>query len=44
MQNFQGIVLLWVRTYREIFKSALLYPQKFRKIHRKTPVTESLFY
>ena len=25
MQNFQGIVFIWTQTYREIFKSALMY-------------------
>ena len=25
IRNFQGIIFLWTRTYREIFKSALVY-------------------
>ena len=25
MQIFQGIILIWTRTYKEIFKSALVY-------------------
>ena len=25
MQNFKSIIFIWVRTYREIFKSALVY-------------------
>ena len=25
MQNFQGIVFIWTQTYRETFKSALVY-------------------
>ena len=25
MWNFQGIVFIWTQTYREIFKSALVY-------------------
>ena len=25
MQNFQGIAFIWTQTYREIFKSALVY-------------------
>ena len=25
MRNFQGIIFLWIRKYREIFKSALVY-------------------
>ena len=25
MQNFQGIVFTWTQTYKEIFKSALVY-------------------
>ena len=24
-QNFQGIVLVWTQTYRQIFKSTLVY-------------------
>ena len=27
MGNFQGIVFIWTQTYREIFKSALVYLQ-----------------
>ena len=34
MQKFQGMILKWIRTYREIFKSALVYlyvpPLKYR--------------
>ena len=25
MKNFQGIIFIWIRTYREIFKSAWVY-------------------
>ena len=25
MQNFRGVVFIWTQTYREIFKSALVY-------------------
>ena len=25
MQNFKSIIFIWARTYREIFKSALVY-------------------
>ena len=25
MQNFQGSIFIWIRTYTEIFKSALVY-------------------
>ena len=25
MQNFQGIIFIWIRTYMEILKSALVY-------------------
>ena len=25
MKNFQDIIFIWIRTYREIFKSALVY-------------------
>ena len=25
MRNFQGMILKWIRTYMEIFKSALVY-------------------
>ena len=28
MKNFQGIVFIWTHAYREIFKSALVYPQE----------------
>ena len=27
MQNFQGFIFIWTQTYKEIFKSALVYLQ-----------------
>ena len=30
--NFQGIIFLWKRTYREIFKSALVYLQTGKEL------------
>ena len=42
MRNFQGIIFIWTRTHWEIFESALLHLKKFRKIHRKTHVPETL--
>ena len=33
MQNFQGIMFIWIRTYREIFKSALVYLYPDQVLH-----------
>ena len=35
MKNFQGIIFAWIRTYRNIFKSALVYLQNFTKFPKK---------
>ena len=34
MRNFRGIIFTWTQTYREIFKSAVVYLQKgIRSLH-----------
>ena len=38
MRNFQGSVFIWIQTYREIFKSALVYLSKGDQINSKKGV------
>ena len=31
MQNFQAIIIIWTRTYGQIFKSALVFLKSFQE-------------
>ena len=42
MRNFQGMIFKWIRTYREIFKSALVYLSGFSK--NILPIFVSTFF
>ena len=47
MRNFQAIIFIWTRTYREIFKSALVHLFKFSDIilnpFDNSPIPRSIF-
>ena len=41
-QNLQGIAFIWTQTYREIFKSTLVYLQKIEEVLMYSIVSECL--
>ena len=43
MENFQGIVFIWTQSYREIFKSALVYLYEKKPTQLSRQFSEKLF-